>query len=38
MNILLADDEKPLLKFLVRGLQAEGYECTTISELHEILP
>jgi DNA-binding response OmpR family regulator len=38
MNILLADDEKSLLKFLVRGLQAEGYECTTISELHEVLP
>jgi two-component system response regulator PrrA len=38
MNILLADDEKSLLKFLVRGLQAEGYECKTISELHEVLP
>ena len=38
MNILLADDEKPLLKFLDRGLRAEGYECTAISELHEILP
>ena len=38
MNILLADDEKPLLNFLSRGLRAEGYECTCLSELHEILP
>lgn len=38
MNILLADDEKPLLNFLERGLKAEGYECTTLSELHEVLP
>lgn len=38
MNILLADDEKPLLNFLERGLRAEGYECTTLSELHEVLP
>jgi DNA-binding response OmpR family regulator len=38
MNILLADDEKPLLNFLERGLRTEGYECTTLSELHEVLP
>jgi two-component system response regulator PrrA len=38
MDLLLADDEKPLLKFLERGLRAEGYECTTITELHEVLP
>jgi DNA-binding response OmpR family regulator len=38
MNILLADDEKPLLNFLERGLQAEGYECTSLNELHEVLP
>ena len=38
MNILLADDEKPLLNFLERGLRAEGYECTSLSELHEVLP
>jgi two-component system response regulator PrrA len=38
MNILLADDEKPLLNFLERGLRAEGYECSTLSELHEVLP
>jgi two-component system response regulator PrrA len=38
MNILLADDEKPLLNFLERGLRAEGYECATLSALHEVLP
>lgn len=38
MNILLADDEKPLLKFLLRGLRAEGHDCTTINELEEVLP
>ncbi|MFT4940451.1 MAG: DNA-binding response OmpR family regulator [Paraglaciecola sp.] len=38
MNILLADDEKPLLHFLERGLRTEGYECATITELHEVLP
>ncbi len=38
MNILLADDEKPLLHFLAKGLRAEGYECTELSELHEVVP
>lgn len=38
MNILLADDEQPLLNFLSRGLRSEGYECTSINELHEVLP
>jgi DNA-binding response OmpR family regulator len=38
MKILLADDEKPLLNFLERGLRAEGYECASLSELHEVLP
>ncbi|AGH43402.1 response regulator transcription factor [Paraglaciecola psychrophila] len=38
MTILLADDERPLLNFLERGLRAEGYECSTLSELHEVLP
>ncbi|MFT6330543.1 MAG: two-component system response regulator PrrA [Bermanella sp.] len=38
MKILLADDEKPLLNFLARGLRAEGYECTCLNELHEVLP
>lgn len=38
MNILLADDEKPLLNFLSRGLRAEGFECASLHELHEVLP
>lgn len=38
MNILLADDEQPLLNFLQRGLRAEGFECTALHELHEVLP
>lgn len=38
MKILLADDEKPLLKFLERGLSSEGYTCHSTSELHEVLP
>lgn len=38
MNILLADDEKPLLHFLERGLRSEGYICTSLYQLHEVLP
>lgn len=38
MSILLADDEKPLLHFLAKGLRAEGYECLTVNELHEVVP
>ena len=38
MKILLADDEKPLLNFLQRGLSSEGHNCHSISELHEVLP
>ncbi len=38
MKILLADDEKPLLHFLEKGLRAEGYECICVSELHEVVP
>lgn len=38
MNILLADVEKPLLHFLSKGLRAEGYECSTLTELHEVIP
>ncbi|MFT6157257.1 MAG: DNA-binding response OmpR family regulator [Neolewinella sp.] len=38
MNILIADDEKPLTNFLARGLRAEGYECVIINDLHEVLP
>jgi len=38
MNILIADDEKPFLRFLDRALRAEGYQCALVHELHEILP
>ncbi|MDT0583543.1 MULTISPECIES: response regulator transcription factor [Alteromonadaceae] len=38
MKILIADDELPLLRFLEKGLKTEGYECDTLSQLHEILP
>lgn len=37
MNIVIADDESPLLNFLARGLRAEGYECTPVSNLHEVI-
>lgn len=36
MKILIADDERSLLNFLLRGLSAEGYECTGVSQLAEI--
>jgi two-component system response regulator PrrA len=38
MKILIADDELPLLRFLEKGLKAEGYECDTLSQLHEVVP
>lgn len=38
MNVLIADDEQPLSKFLHRGLSAEGFTCTTLNEVHEVLP
>jgi DNA-binding response OmpR family regulator len=38
MNILSADDEIPLLRFLEKGLRSEGYECTSLNHLHEVLP
>lgn len=38
MNILLADDEKPLLNFIERGLSSEGYMCQSVNHLHEVLP
>lgn len=38
MKILIADDEKPLLNFLARGLRAESYQCATIFDIDEILP
>ncbi len=38
MKILLADDEKPLLNFLEKGLRAEGYECVSVNEIYEVVP
>ena len=38
MSILLADDEAPLLHFLARGLRAEGHVCTTLTDLHDVVP
>lgn len=37
MKILLADDEKPLLTFISRGLTAEGYECVTEQAFHQVV-
>ncbi|WP_100643914.1 response regulator transcription factor [Alteromonas facilis] len=37
MSILVADDEQPLLRFIAKGLRAEGYECVTVNEYDEIL-
>ncbi|GMM66838.1 response regulator transcription factor [Alteromonas sp. MTD1] len=37
MKILIADDEAPLLRFLSRGLSAEGYECVEESALHNLV-
>ncbi len=37
-NILVADDEKPLANFLLRGLKAEGYACSSVHVLHDLVP
>lgn len=37
MKILIADDEAPLLRFLSRGLSAEGFECIEESALHNLV-
>ena len=37
MKILIADDEAPLLRFISRGLSAEGYECVEESNLHNLV-
>lgn len=37
-DILVADDEKPLANFLLRGLKAEGYTCESVNDLHALLP
>ncbi|HDZ08844.1 response regulator transcription factor [Pseudohongiella sp.] len=36
MKVLIADDERPLLNFIARGLSAEGLDCVTVSELHQV--
>lgn len=37
MKILIADDERPLLRFIARGLTAEGYECIEEEQLHNLV-
>lgn len=37
MKILIADDERPLLRFISRGLTAEGYECVEEEQLHNLV-
>ncbi|MEM0910471.1 MAG: response regulator transcription factor [Pseudomonadota bacterium] len=37
MKVLIADDEKALLTFLEKGLSAEGIECTTVNDLHDLI-
>lgn len=37
MKILIADDEAPLLRFLSRGLSAEGYECVEENAFHNLV-
>lgn len=36
MKLLVADDEKPLVSFIERGLTAEGHECVCVTELHQL--
>jgi two-component system response regulator PrrA len=36
MKVLIADDERSLLNFIARGLGAEGFDCITVSQLHEV--
>lgn len=36
MRVLVADDERSLLNFIARGLRAEGFDCTTVCQLHEV--
>ncbi|MEQ3694901.1 MAG: response regulator transcription factor [Thalassolituus sp.] len=37
MKILIADDELPLLSFLKRGLESEGYEVICESDVHNLI-
>lgn len=36
MKLLIADDERPLVNFLERGLTAEGYQCQSLTQLHQL--
>lgn len=36
MKVLIADDEQPLLNFIARGLSAEGFDCVSVNELHQV--
>lgn len=37
MKILIADDELPLLSFLKRGLESEGYDVTAEQDVHNLI-
>lgn len=37
MKILIADDELPLLSFLKRGLESEGYEVVSEHDVHNLI-
>ncbi len=37
MKVLIADDEIPLLSFLKRGLESEGYEVIAESDVHNLI-
>ena len=38
IRVLVADDEKSLANFLLRGLKAEGYICDSVHQMHELIP
>ena len=37
MKVLIADDEIPLLSFLKRGLESEGYDVVAESDVHNLI-
>ncbi|WP_100656042.1 response regulator transcription factor [Alteromonas flava] len=37
MNILVADDEIPLARFICKGLLAEGFVCTTVNDFNQVV-
>ena len=38
MRILISEDELALANFLKKGLSAEGYECSVVNRLNEVVP